>query len=72
MPSAELVAWRVRRPVGGSAEPSYAAAMAAFVAQARGGPAEAASLDDGLRSLAIVLAAEESARTGRPVACASS
>ena len=53
-------------------EPSYAAAIAAFVAQVRGGPAAAASLDDGLRSLAIVLAAEESARTGRPVACASS
>ena len=71
LPTRELVSWRARRPIR-RAEPSYAAAMAAFVAQARGGPAEAASLDDGLRSLAVVLAAEESAGLGRPVACGSS
>ena len=72
LPSRELVAWRARRPVGGPAEPSYAASLAAFVDQVRGGPAAAASLDDGLRSLAIVLAAEESARTGGVVPCGSS
>ena len=72
VPSAELASWRLRRPVGGGSEPSYAAALAAWIAQVRGGPATTATLEDGLRGLDVVLAAEESARTGGPVACASS
>ena len=72
IPSPDLAVWRIRRPLRGPADPSFAAAIAAFVEQVRGGPAECASLADGLRSLEVVLAAEESVRQGRPLACASS
>jgi predicted dehydrogenase len=54
---------RLRAPLR---EPSYDRAMACFASACRG---QAASPDllDGLRSLEIVLAAEESASSGRPV-----
>lgn len=55
-------------------EPSYASALLAFVAAARGGAHHAENaekvkpnLEDGYRSLAVVEAAEESARTRRAV-----
>jgi predicted dehydrogenase len=59
--------WRLRRIASPSHEPSYARALAAFVAEVRGAPRRTASLLDGARSLAVVLAAEASARDGRSV-----
>jgi len=61
------VGWRLRRVASPAHEPSYARALAAFVAEVRGAPPATARLADGARSLAVVLAAEESARCGRPV-----
>jgi predicted dehydrogenase len=49
-------------------EPSYGAALAHFVAAARANQPASPDLQDGYRSLAVLEAAEESARTGRPVA----
>lgn len=63
----ETLALRARRLVRPSYDPSYRAALAAFVTRLRGGSADLATLDDGLRSLDVVLAAEESSRAGRPV-----
>jgi myo-inositol 2-dehydrogenase/D-chiro-inositol 1-dehydrogenase len=48
-------------------EPSYHRALKAFVRQVPTGAAAPAPLADGVRSLEVVLAAEESARTGAPV-----
>mgnify|MGYP000080994555 CR=1 FL=1 len=59
--------WRLERAVRPSHDPSYVRALAAFVAEVRGAPALTARLADGARSLAVVLAAEESARLGRAV-----
>jgi predicted dehydrogenase len=59
--------WRLLRAVRPSLDPSYARALAAFVAELRGGPARCARLADGARTLAVLLAAEESARRGRTV-----
>jgi predicted dehydrogenase len=59
--------WRMRRILRPGGDPSYVRALRAFVAEAEGGPHKAASLEDGLRSLEVVLAAEESARTAKPV-----
>lgn len=60
--------WRLRRMLRPAGDPSYVRALRAFVAEAEGGPRRAASLEDGIRSLEVVLAAEESARTAKPVA----
>ena len=49
------------------AEPSYAAALAHFAAAVRGEVTAAPDVTDGRRALEVVLAAEESARTGAPV-----
>jgi predicted dehydrogenase len=50
-------------------EPSFVAALTAFVTAARAGATRTTpDLDDGYRSLAVVCAAEESARVGAPVA----
>lgn len=59
--------WRLLRAIRPSLDPSYARALAAFVAELRGGRARCARLADGARTLAVLLAAEESARLGRPV-----
>jgi predicted dehydrogenase len=48
-------------------EPSFAAAMAHFVAAAQSGQQASPNFEDGFHSLAVIIAAEESARTGRPV-----
>ncbi len=55
---------RILRP---EHEPSYAASLARFAAAARANRPARPDLLDGYRSLAVVLAAEESARTGRAV-----
>ena len=48
-------------------EPSFAAALSHFVAAARDGKNTRPDFDDGFQSLAVIIAAEESARTGAPV-----
>lgn len=48
-------------------EPSFAAALAHFVTAARNGRPASPDFDDGFQSLAVIIAAEESARTGQPV-----
>jgi predicted dehydrogenase len=55
-----------RSVVGGSAEASFAAALGSFVESVRDRAPVAVDLRSGYRSLAIVAAAEESARTSRP------
>lgn len=62
--------WRLRRVVHPAEDPSYYRALDAFVSQVRGERAALASLDDGVRSLEAVLAAEKSASTGVTVAVA--
>ena len=49
-------------------EPTFALALGAFVAAVRGQHPASPDLDDGMASLAVVLAAERSARTGAVVA----
>ena len=59
-----------RRLRGASGEPSFGRALAAFARSVQAGRLEpgAPDLADGWRSLAAVAAAEESARTGEPIA----
>jgi predicted dehydrogenase len=64
-PSAAL--W-VRRLVRPSYQPSFSRSLDAFIQRVRGLPVPQATLTDGARSLAVVLAAEESARRTAPVA----
>jgi predicted dehydrogenase len=66
LPTRAVMAWRVQRLARPSYESSYRAAHADFTRAIRGGISHGAGLDDGLRSLDIVLAAEESARARRP------
>lgn len=60
-PTAPVVAWRLHRLLRPAAEPSYRRSLAAFVDRLQGRPGGSPSLVDGLRSLEVVLAAEESA-----------
>ncbi|MDW8343031.1 MAG: Gfo/Idh/MocA family oxidoreductase [Verrucomicrobiae bacterium] len=57
--------WRRMRTVGN--EPSYERAWRAFIEAVQAGAQVSPSIEDGYRSLRWVLAAEESARVGRPV-----
>lgn len=66
LPKRDALAWRMVRMARPSYEPSYRRALADFVRVIQGGRLQGASLEDGLRSLDMVLAAEESARTLRP------
>jgi predicted dehydrogenase len=61
----------LRRVARSAGEPSYRAALACFAAAARGTGDASPDLDDGVRSLEIVLAAEEAARSGRTIAVAA-
>ena len=56
---------RFRDVVAPPGEPSFAAALDAFVHAARGAPYGGATLEDGYRALRVVEAAEESARSGQ-------
>jgi myo-inositol 2-dehydrogenase / D-chiro-inositol 1-dehydrogenase len=58
----------LRRVARGAGEPSFRTALARFAAATRGTADPSPDLEDGLRSLQIVLAAEESARSGLSVA----
>jgi myo-inositol 2-dehydrogenase / D-chiro-inositol 1-dehydrogenase len=64
-PTPAVAAWRLRRLAGRGGEPSYGRSLGAFLGLVRGGASGGATLEDGLRSLEAVLAAEGSA-------CASS
>jgi len=64
VPTRQVVSWWMRRVIRRYEDPSYFHALQAFVRQLEGGPAANATLVDGVRSLEVVLAAEESARTG--------
>lgn len=67
VPDAPLAAWWCARLLHPSREPSYRRALAAFVAVLRGAVLPLPTLADGLRALAVIEAAEESARRGAPV-----
>ena len=66
-----MVAWWVRRLVRRSEDPSYFHALRAFAEPARDSSGALATIADGVRSLEVVLAAEESARTNQVVALRS-
>jgi predicted dehydrogenase len=68
LPGAGDAAMWARRLVQPSYQPSYGRALHAFVQRIGGHDAPMASVKDGERSLAVVLAAEESARRNAPVA----
>lgn len=62
-PPPNVLRWwvaRLRRP---SYQPSYRMALGAFIESIQGKAVEQATLDDGIASLEVVLAAEESARS---------
>lgn len=61
-------AWQLRRCLRPSYEPSYERVLAAFVDALHGRPRLLPTLADGLRSLEVVVAAEDAARGGMPVA----
>jgi predicted dehydrogenase len=62
-----VAAARLRAPLG---DPSYAPALRYFIDCVRDGRAPSPSLVDGLRSVQVVAAAQESARLARPVTLA--
>ena len=49
-------------------EPSFASSLAHFVASAQNNQQANPNFEDGFQTLAVIIAAEESARTGKPVA----
>ena len=68
MPSGSTARYRLSALVRPALEPSYASCLQSFARAVAGGEEPTlATLDDGLRSLAVVLAAEASAREGRRV-----
>ena len=67
MPDAPIAKWRARRLTSPSYEPSYANALESFARSIRGEPTPDCSLADAVKSLDIVLAAEESASSGSRV-----
>ncbi|MCP9484296.1 MAG: Gfo/Idh/MocA family oxidoreductase [Gaiellaceae bacterium MAG52_C11] len=60
-PTGALALLRLRLLVRPDSDPSYALALRAFVARVRGDDVELPTLEDGLASLLVVLAAEEAA-----------
>ena len=65
-PSPAVMAWRLERCWRPAADTSYRRSLRAFVRRVQGLPSRGASLTDGLRSLEVVLAAEDAAGTGQP------
>jgi predicted dehydrogenase len=66
-PTPEMAQWWLKRLARPSNEPSYSRALTAFIGALRGDAVSLPSLDDGMRALEVVEAAEESARSGCPV-----
>ena len=60
-PGIDVYAWRARRLVGRGGDPSYERTLHAFVQRVGGASVDAPTLEDGLRSLQTVLAAEHAA-----------
>jgi myo-inositol 2-dehydrogenase / D-chiro-inositol 1-dehydrogenase len=60
-PSAATAGWRLQRWFRPSEDPSHRRSLEAFVQHLQGGPAQNASLVDGMRSLEVILDAEASA-----------
>jgi predicted dehydrogenase len=79
-PSLPVLAWRLERSWHPAADPSYRRSLRLFVRAAQSARSAAPTLTDGLRSLEVVLAAEDAAKSGQPApldhrgagACASS
>jgi len=67
LPRVATLRWRLSKLTRPSYDPSYRRSVDTFVALAQGHRREAPTLEDGMRSLEAVLAAEKSARSGRPV-----
>jgi predicted dehydrogenase len=67
LPSPAVARWKLARLLRPSYESSYRRALTAFVETLGGGPPRCATLEDGVANLVTILAAEESAFTGRPV-----
>jgi predicted dehydrogenase len=67
-PSLDHAGLWVRRLVQPSYQPSFRRALAAFVQRVAGDAVPVATIEDGARSLAVILAAEESARRMAAVA----
>lgn len=67
-PSMDLLRWWGTRLLRPSYEPSYRFALSAFVEAIQGKKSELASLEDGLRSVDVLLTAEEAARAGESIA----
>ena len=65
LPNAATISWRFARLLRPSWESSYRRALVHFVEMCRGGRSRLANLQDGVRSLEVILAAEKSAQTGR-------
>jgi len=78
LPASAVAAWRVQRWWRPSAAPSYRRSLRDFVAAVSGRGLPTATLKDGVRSLEVILAAEEAAARGQPrlidrgAACGSS
>ncbi|HUP19081.1 MAG TPA: Gfo/Idh/MocA family oxidoreductase [Gemmatimonadota bacterium] len=71
VPTPDVVNWRTTRVFRRVREPSYGRSLRAFVERVRGRPSgPLATLADGVRNVEIVVAAETSAREGRPVSIA--
>jgi myo-inositol 2-dehydrogenase/D-chiro-inositol 1-dehydrogenase len=66
-PTPDVAEWWMKRLARPSNEPSYRRALAAFIGALRGESVAVPTLDDGMRALEVVEAAEESARIGTPV-----
>jgi myo-inositol 2-dehydrogenase / D-chiro-inositol 1-dehydrogenase len=68
LPATVLAPWQLRKRLRPGYEPSYRRSLQAFAAAVRGGSAEVPTIEDGVRSLEVVLASERSARQdGAPV-----
>lgn len=67
LPSPGSLAWQFARSIRPSWESSYRRALGAFTDMCRGGPSRLATIADGQRSLAAVLAAEQAASAGTAV-----
>ena len=66
-PTAPVTGWRMKRLVKPSLEPSYRRSLAAFVNLLRGESPAVPDLQDGMRALEVIDAAEESAVTSTTV-----
>lgn len=67
VPSRDVATWRARRIANPSNDPSYERSLESFLSSIRGNDTGGATMEDGVRSLEVVLAAESSAKSGARV-----